>query len=466
MVFNRYNNNIMLKGSLEAGKSELGTTNINIQAEEKFPIHITGMFDNAGRKTIGTTRSGVMLQHDSLFGFQDRLTVGLYANKAFTTPFVDYSIPVNKKDGRVGFNFSSSDSKIKHGAFADFNIRSKSRNYSVYFAQPLYRKPWVELTSVTSISYKKSTTSFDGVKLFKDEIAEATTGLNFRYDTKRGIWYASQNVGYAIPLFDKDISYLKFDGSLLRLHDFGHGIIGTLRGSYQVIPNKHIVPYTDQFMAGGATTVRGYSEGLLIGRSGYLASAELMFPVAPRTIKNRDKTKDIPFLGSIMKGFVFLDHAGIFPYKGTGVGAEGINSNDFLTSIGFGLKFNLPKDINIRLSWGFPFSRNSHEEKSKCGRFHFEMSISPDFDKLLSLRMPRNVEQVKKKKPQQIKEEENIDKVQIDVPKENIVADKKKIEITRPLNQYLALSNKDLTKEIIKPKTIIEFNNTDFKLNN
>ena len=233
------------------------------------------------------------------------------------------------KDGRIGFSFSSSDSKIKHGPYADFNIRSKSRNYSVYFSQPIYRRPWVDLTSTTSLSYKKSTTSFDGVRIFKDEIAEATTGLNFRYDTKRGIWYLNQNVSYAFPVFDKDISYLKLDGGLLRLHDFGHGFIGTLRSSYQVIPNKRVVPYADQFMAGGAGTVRGYSEGLLIGRSGYLISAELLFPVAPRTIKNKDKTKEYPFLGSFIKGFVFADHAGIFPYKGTGPGAQSINSSDF-----------------------------------------------------------------------------------------------------------------------------------------
>ncbi len=463
MVFNRYNNNIMLKGSLEAGKTELGTTDINIEAEEKFPIHITGMFDNAGRKTIGNWRSGLMLQHDSLFGFQDRLTVGLYANKAFTTPFADYSIPVNKKDGRIGFNFSSSDSKIKHGPYADFNIRSKSRNYAIYFSQPIYRRPWTELTSVTSLSYKKSTTSFDGAQIFKDEIAEASTGLNFRYDTKRGIWYLGQNVSYAFPVFDKDISYLRIDGNILRLHDFGHGIIGTLRGSYQVIPNKRIVPYADQFMAGGAGTIRGYSEGLLIGRSGYLVSAELQFPVAPRTIKNKDKTKEYPFLGSFIKGFIFADHAGIFPYKGTGLGSEHYTSDDFLTSLGAGVKFTLPKDINIKLSWGFPLMRNGHEENSKCGRFHFEMSISPDFDALLSLRMPKHVEPVKKKKQKQIKEE-NIDRVQIDTPKKEVVADNKKTEITRPLNQYLALSNKDLTKEITKPKTMIEFNNVDYKL--
>ena len=75
------------------------------------------------------------------------------------------------------------------------------------------------------------------------------------------------------------------------------------------IPNSKHIPYLDQFQSGGLVTVRGYSEGLLIGRSGYLVSAELQFPVAPRTIKNKDKTKEYPFLGSFIKGFIFAEEA-------------------------------------------------------------------------------------------------------------------------------------------------------------
>ena len=103
--------------------------------------------------------------------------------------------------------------------------------------------------------------------------------------------------------------------------------------------------------------------------------------------------------------------------------------------------------------------RNGHEENPKCGRFHFEMVIAPDFDALLKLRRPKN---------------KNIEQVRNDIinplnKEETKVADKKndnKSIITRPINEYLALGNKDLAKEIIKPKTIIEFNNTDFELNN
>ena len=395
MIFNRYNDNVELSGNLEPGKATLGTTDINIKTRERLPFHITALMDNAGRSTIGKYRGGLMLQNDSLFGFRDKMTLGAYANKYSVTPFADYNIPVNKKDGRIGFSFSSSNSKIGHGPYRIFNIKSRSQNYSLYYTQPLYRRPWTELSSTTSVAYKRAATKFDGHDLYKNEVTTAQTGLNFRYDTKRGIWYLSQNVSYSFPIFDKDSNYLKLEGGILRLHDFGHGFVGTLRSNYQVIPNKRVVPYIDQMIAGGVSTVRGYSEGLLIGRSGYLVSTELMFPIGPRTIRGRkDKDKVIPFTGNYLKGFVFADHAGIFPYKGTGKGSEGYDQNDFLMSLGFGFKINLPGSANLRIAWGFPVMRNSHEEVNKCGRFHIELSLQPDFDALVKLRKPKNTEKV------------------------------------------------------------------------
>ena len=390
VIFNRYNDGVNLNGTLIPGQNELGTTDVNIEVKEKSPFHITGLMDNAGRSTIGEYRGGLMLQADSLTGNRDKLTLGAYASEYSVTPFADYNIPVNKKDGRFGFSFSSSNSKVGRGDYRDFNIKSRSQNYSMYYTHPLYRRPWTELMSITSLSYKRATTSFDKQDLYTDEITTAQTGLSFRYDTKRGIWYLNQNVSYSFPIFDKDSNYLKLDGGILRLHDFGHGIVGTLRGNYQVIP-KNTVPYIDQFIAGGLATVRGYSEGLLIGRDGYLISSELMFPIAPRTIKGlKNKTKIYPFIGNYVKGFVFADHAGVFPYKGSGEGSQSYNSSDFLLSVGLGLKINLPGSVSLRIAWGIPLMQNRHEEVNKGGRFHFELSMSPDIDALVKLRKPKN----------------------------------------------------------------------------
>ena len=172
LTFNRYNDTVQLTGDLEKGK-DVGTTDVNIRTHERLPFHLTALMDNAGRSTIGKYRAGLMLQDDSLFGFRDKLTLGAYANKNSVTPFADYSFPVNKKDGRIGFNYSSSFSRIAYGPYKMFNIKSRSHNYALYFNQPIIRKPWMEFSSTTSIGYKQATTRFDGFDLYTDKITYA-----------------------------------------------------------------------------------------------------------------------------------------------------------------------------------------------------------------------------------------------------------------------------------------------------
>ena len=384
--FNKYNSGIRLNANLNKGE-KLGTTDVEIVAQEKFPFKVIGLMDNAGRHTIGELRGGLMLYSDSLFKQRDKLTIGSYVSSHSVTPFADYNIPVNKHDGRVGFLFSNSYSEIAHGPYKMFDISSRSFNYSLYYSHPLVRKNNFELISYTAANYKQGTTYFSDYKINKDQVTSFETALNARYETKKGIWYATQGVYQAFPIFDSKSEYFKYTGSLARLHDFGHGIVGQFRGMYQFSPDD-VMPYIDQFQAGGIATVRGYSEGLLIGRSGYILSAELMFPILPKdiTVKKDGEKKKVPFLGRFVKGIAFVDHAGIYPYKGDGPGARSYNKNDYMVSAGMGLRITLPGDASARLYWGYPLMHNDYERDTKHPRFSFEISLAPDFDKILSLK--------------------------------------------------------------------------------
>ncbi len=378
--FNRYNEGVNLTANLKAGEAE-GTTDIELTAHENFPFHLVGVFDNAGRYSTGSLRGGAMLYADSLFGRRDRMSIGSYFSGGAISPFFDYNVPVNKKDGRIGFLYSSSFAKIRYGELADLDLKSKSYVYSLYYSQPLIRKPGLELKGYTALNYKRARTSVfdDAIQLGTDEVTSVDVALNLRKDTKYGIWYLNQGVGYAIPILGKESNYFKISGGAVRLHDFSHGVIGQLRSSYQVIPNNKHIPYLDQFQAGGLATVRGYSEGLMIGKNGYYLSGELMFPLLPRTITSPRSGEKVPFIGKYVKGAVFVDHGGIFP----STGEDYYDDNYFMTSIGMGLRVQLPGDLSARLYWGYPLINHSWETDHKIGRFHFELTMEPNFDALL-----------------------------------------------------------------------------------
>ena len=116
-------------------------------------------------------------------------------------------------------------------------------------------------------------------------------------------------------------------------------------------------------------------------------------------------------------------------------------------SIGCGLRINLPKDMTLRLSWGFPLMNNNHEEVDKRCRFHFELSISPDFDALVKLRRPK---------------EHNIEKVKLDKPEiklaETVQNNNK--PLSRSFSQYLSMSNQEIAHKIISPKPTVKLQYT------
>lgn len=158
MDFNRYNEGVALTANLKAGEKE-GTTDIELKAHEKIPFHITGMMDNAGRYSTGRIRGGAMITADSVFGHRDKLSLGSYFSHGAISPFADYNFPVNRKDGRVGFMFSSTFANVKDGVYSPLNLKSRAYTYSLYYTQPLIRKPGFELKSYAALNYKRATST-------------------------------------------------------------------------------------------------------------------------------------------------------------------------------------------------------------------------------------------------------------------------------------------------------------------
>ena len=285
------------------------------------------------------------------------------------------------------YQISSNHSYIKNSNFiADHYININGYgDLDYYYINYLPRLKNDKLVLTVSVP-----DSDDLIDIGVDEITSVDLAFNLRKDTKYGIWYANQGVSVAMPIFDSDSNYVKINGSAVRLHDFSHGVIGQLRGNYQVIPNNRHIPYLDQFQVGGLATVRGYSEGILMGKNGYYLSGELMFPLLPREITSPRSGEKVPFIGKYVKGAVFADHAGVFPTH-----SEDYHEGSyFLASVGMGLRVQLPGDLSARLYWGYPLINNAYETDRKYGRFHFELTLEPNLDALLRSRStaPQKVE--------------------------------------------------------------------------
>lgn len=385
------NNDVKLRVELSAGEQQ-GETDITLNAIDPFPFHIAFMSDNQGRQSIGKARWGSMLTADSLFGHRDRLSLGGYLGHGNRVGFADYNIPLNRFGTRLGASVSAGNIAVINGPMRPFGIGGTSQVYSVYLTHPLLDRQGFNLSSYTAGNIKHSTTDISGFKLYDISTFSVTQGFTAKKDTERGIWYTGHYGSVGFKALGGDEDFFKYEGNITRLHDFGKGIIGQFRVSGQYSPDNGL-PWMEQFQIGGLSTVRGYSEGLLLGKSGYFASAEIITPLPflPKAIGS-DRLGYI-YPREMIKGAVFMDNGMIFPYKA----GEAIDSGEFLMSWGLGLRVNLARDLAARLYWGFGL-KNRYETDNHFGRFHFELTCAPDVGRLVADRHPSKSKKRKKKK--------------------------------------------------------------------
>lgn len=372
-------NTAKLKIELYAGENQ-GETDIVLKTEEPFPFKVSVMTDNAGRESTGKNRVGAMVTYDSVLGLRDKLTLGGYLGKGTRIGFADYNIPISKYGTRFGVSVSANNIDVVKGPMRAWGIGGKSQVYSAYLTHPIVNNPDFNLNSYTSANIKHSSTDITGVKILENDTFSVTQGFTARKDTKRGIWYTGHFGSAGFKAFSGDDEFLKYEGNLTRLHDFGHGILGEFRIAGQYSPDKNL-PWMEQFQLGGISTVRGYSEALLLGKSGYFASAEILTPLPflPRKIGSERLGYIRP--RDMIKGAVFMDNGMVFPYKY----GEAVDSGDFLMSWGVGLRMQLSQNLGARFYWGFGLN-NRYEYDQQAGRFHFEITCTPDIGTILSQR--------------------------------------------------------------------------------
>lgn len=376
------NNTVKLKVGLSAGK-DVGESDVTLNTEERFPFHLAIMTDNQGRKTVGTGRFGSMLSTDSLLGFRDRLSLGGYLGRGNRVGFIDYNIPVGHHGTRLGVSASAGNISVVNGPMRQFGVGGTSQVYSVYVTHPWYDAEGANVSSYSSANFKKSTSDIMDFKYYDKSTFSLTQGVTARKDTDRGIWYTGHFGSAGFKALSGDTDFLKYEGNITRLHDFGKGIIGQFRVSGQYSPDNNL-PWMEQFQIGGLSTVRGYSEGLLLGKSGYFASAEIITPLPflPKRLGS-DKLGYV-YPREMIKGAVFMDNGMIFPYKADG---SSIDSGELLMSWGLGLRVNLKEDLAARFYWGYGL-KNRYDMDYKLGRFHFELTCAPDIGRLVADRKP------------------------------------------------------------------------------
>lgn len=145
----------------------------------------------------------------------------------------------------------------------------------------------------------------------------------------------------------------------------------------QVTPNKLVS--LEQFQIGGASTVRGYQQGLLIGDSGWVGSLEwhiplrfLPLPEDVKIFKTRYNLRDAVEL------VAFSDIGGVYSNGSRSSVNPQINrvvNKAFLGCVGAGLRIKLTRFIAARLDLGVPYLRVGGDKTAAWFNFGLESNL-------------------------------------------------------------------------------------------
>ncbi len=267
-----------------------------------------------------------------------------------------YTLPINARNGTIGFNFGISSSRIIEEPFDVLDIRSNSRYFELSYRQPILQSPSQELAlGVTLTRQEGKATLIDG------EIPFPVPGSDFEGVTRthalrlfqdyvkrneRTVFALRSQFSFGLPIFDStdneeppDGRFFSWRGQAQWLRLLAPDTLLVLRGDVQMA-DRPLVPL-EQFGLGGPFNVRGYRQDALLSDSGLFASAEVRIPVWR-----------IPSINGLLQVAPFFD-----------IGTTWNRSDEpepdphSLAAIGLGLRFQMGTNLSARFDWGHQLIR-------------------------------------------------------------------------------------------------------------
>ena len=264
--------------------------------------------DNAGRDTIGEGRLGLLARYTNPFGVDDSLQVLATTSEGSKNVSLAYSAEVARSGLRMDASISVGTVKVIAGTFAPLDITGESRDFSLGLSKPLE----VSLERMWKLygrwSMRDSRTEFGGFQQSDLDLRLITLGISGEARNDSRAWYTDHAIAAGIPYLGGERSFAYYRGSATRFDRLSDRLQLVLRGGLQ-FSDTRFLPASEQFQIGGAYTVRGFSEGLLSGRSGYFGSVEL------RLAQSLAEYMQESAMPPSLQWVAFIDHGGALPYR-------------------------------------------------------------------------------------------------------------------------------------------------------
>ena len=339
---------------------------IKIEAKERNQFQGFASFDNESPFALGSERYGAGVSISNMTDFGDRFAISNYRTTTGGLNQYDfsYSIPVNADDGLLSLRISPSNYRITQPDFNFLGIRGTNTLYEINFKQPVLRSRLSELSLSLGYAYQSGQTF-----IFNDTNIPFGIGPDADGTTRTGVLKFSQdyiarelnnsywafrsqlNLGTGFGVFNVSNNkadsanaptgyFLSWNGLVQRVQALGRDVflIGTIDTQ---LANDPLLS-SQQFLIGGAQSVRGFRQNVRVGDNG------IRFSLENRWIALRDETTEFAKLQFLP----FVELGGVWNNPRN---PNALPNQNFIAAGGLGAIFEPIKGLTLRLDYAIPF---------------------------------------------------------------------------------------------------------------
>jgi hemolysin activation/secretion protein len=291
---------------LKAGP-EPGTVDLAMKVNDRLPLHGYVELNNQYPFDTKPLRATGYVSYDDLFGKFDSISlqylVAPQQKSDSQLLAAGYVAPAGP--GRVSATFIDSRSNV--AAVGALSVIGNGKIYGLHYDLPFQATPSGVQTVSAGVDYKRfgQNVLTSPTAQVESPIAYALVSVNYAgsYLTVPRTWTWSGGAAFAIPgigstpqeysnkCFECRPNFFLTKGDASLLQNLSHGFAAVLRLAAQYSPTPVVT--NEQFILGGAYTVRGYYEAEELGDLGWRGTFELR---APTVFAHTERVRLAPFL--------------------------------------------------------------------------------------------------------------------------------------------------------------------------
>lgn len=362
-----------------------GTSIIQIAVTESPNWQAGVSIANNRTPSVGEIIAQVGVSQNNLTGLGDGIGVTYGKSEASSVLDLNYTLPLNPRNGTLRFQYSNSNSRVIESPFDRLDINSNGQDFGLTYRQPILQTPSQEFALGATLARRETNTGYL-FSVIGERIAYPTPGADANgltrvaaarffqdytvKDTQQVFALRSQfslglnALGASINPSSPDSQFLSWRGQAQYVRSLAPNSIFLFKVETQLADRPLLA--LEQIGLGGQDTIRGYRQDLLLADNGVIASAEVRLPIFT-ALDSRQVLQVVPFIDFGL-GWNQPNNPSPNPNPST------------IASGGLGLRYQGGDNFSARLDYGIPFTaidtiKRTGQEKG----FYFSLNYNQSF---------------------------------------------------------------------------------------